>query len=202
MRSSILATLLLAAAATASAQTNSVTFSILQPQYSSASARVEGEKMPIAFNTRSGFRLGYSHSIGRGAFDIDVARISAPASATFPEGTFGVGTLTLTPISATVSLHGGSGRFDTYIGAGAAYVMTGDLHSDEMAAQGVDRIGIGNDLTYVVNAGAGVAMSPAVSLTLDARYMPVGVSATVAGSPQAEVKFNALTWGAGLRWRF
>jgi opacity protein-like surface antigen len=197
----LLTTLLLTSALSASAQ-NSISFSLLQPQYNSASARVDGENLPISLGGRSGFRLGYSHAVGRAAFDVDIARLSAPASATFPEGKFAVGTLTLTPISASVSLHGNSGRFEPYIGAGAAYVMTGDLRSSELAAEGVDRIGIGNDLTYLVNAGVGVAMSPAVSLTFDARYMPIGVSATVVGSPSADVKFNALTWGAGLRWRF
>lgn len=193
--------LILAIATTASAQTNSVTFSILQPRFSSASARIDGDSMPISFRSRSGFRLGFARSLGRAAFDVDVARMSTPASIATPGGSFGVGTLTLTPISATVSVHGGNDRFTPYIGAGAAYVMTGDLQSSDLAAQGLGRVTVDNDLTYLLNAGLGIAVTPAVSVNLDARYMPVNVAARF-DDGRAQVKFNALTFGAGLRWRF
>lgn len=194
--------LVLAVATTASAQSNGLTFSLVQPQFSGASASLEGERLPITLRSRSGFRLEGSHDFGRASFGIDVARFTAPATATFPQGTIGVGSLTLTPISATVALHGNLGRVQPYIGAGAAYLMTGNLRSRDLDAAGIGAVSVGEDFTFLATTGLVVPVSNGLAFRFDARYMPVSVGARPAVPEKATVKFNAVTIGAGLRWNF
>jgi opacity protein-like surface antigen len=186
----------------AMAQSNRFTLSVLQPKFSSVSATAEGENVPVRMTSRTGFALHAAHEIGRMSFGFSAARFSAPVSATLGQQDVGMGSLTLTPISATVAFHAGNGRVDPYIGGGVAWVMTSNLRSDGLNAVGLDSVSIGDDFTYVVNAGVNIPVTSALVVNLDARYMPVSVSAHAVDAPPAEMKFKTTTIGVGLQWKF
>jgi opacity protein-like surface antigen len=189
-------------ASSAMAQSNSVTLSIAQPRFSGESAIADGERIPVGMQSRTGFGIEAAHQFGRASVALAVHRSSSPVSASFDTQTMRAGSLTVTPISATFALHRGSGRIDPYAGAGIAYVMTGNLRSRDLDTIGLGRLSVSNDVTYLVNAGAGIAISPTLRLKLDARYMPVRVKATAIDATSARLKFNSLTTSAGLQWSF
>ena len=184
------------------AQSNSVTLSLLQPQFSNESASTQDEQIPIELQSRTGFAIEAAHQFGRTSIGVRVARMTSPLEAEFDTTTVGAGSLTLTPISANLMVHGRRGRFEPYAGAGAAYVMTSNLHSGGLDSLGLGSVQVENDLTYVLNAGAVVAISPRFGVNFEARYMPVDVTAESDFAGNGDVKFKTLTLGAGLKWSF
>jgi outer membrane protein W len=202
MKRLLLLTTILLAASTASAQTNSLTLNLFQSRFSSASAVADGERIPIGLRSRTGYGIEAAHDFGRSILAVAITRSTTPVGASFGTQPMSAGSLTVTPISATFAVHSGNARVDPYIGAGLAYVMTGNLRSNDLDTIGLGSMNVGNDLTYVINGGVSFGMSRALRLKLDARYMPVSVSATAADATRGELKFKALTIGAGLQWTF
>jgi opacity protein-like surface antigen len=196
MRQLLIVITLFLLATTAAAQ-NTVSVSILHPQFSSVSASADGESIPVGLDSRTGFAIEAAHKAGRLAFGMSASRFNAPASASLGADRVGVGSLALMPVTADMTYQGNAGRVAPYIGAGIAYVTTGNLHSNTLGS-----IAVGNDFTYNVKAGLDVALSPRVAINLGARYMPVSVSAIAGGEPSGRLKFNTLTIGAGLQWSF
>ena len=202
MKKLLLISIATLAASAAMAQSNTITLSALQPQFSGESATTGGERIPLGLRSKVGYEIEAAHRVGRTSFAIAAGRMSAPATAPVTGGRVGVGSMALTPITAAIALHGGSGRFDPYIGAGAAYVMTGNLRSTNLDSLGLGTVSLGNDFTYIVNAGFAVAVSPGVGLKFDARYMPVSVGALAADGSRGHVEFNTVTLAAGVQWKF
>lgn len=193
--------MLLGIAASAAAQ-SAVTLSVVHPQYSSESVTAGGERSPVSLSSRTGFGLGFMHRWQRLSTAIDVMRLSAPASAGFDSVPLAAGDVRTTTFSAIAAIHGGTtGRIDPYVGAGLAWVTTGDLHSADLDRSGLGTVSVGNDLAYVLNAGLAVPIRNALAVGLDARYMPVNVDAR-AGGQSGRLQFNALTIAASLRWSF
>lgn len=190
--------LLFIIAASAMAQSNSITLSAVQPQYSGVSAGTGGDSIPLGLRARTGYQIEAAHRFARTSLALSASHVSAPANS----DEVGIGSIALTPIAATVAMHGGGDRFDPYIGVGAAYVMTGNLRSASLDALGFGTVSLGNDFTYLLKVGAAIRVAPSVAVKLDARYMPVSVSATAADSTTAHVRFNALTFAAGVQWSF
>ena len=184
--------LLLLVSSSAFAQSNSITFSLLQPQFGGESAIAEGERIPVGLASRTGFAIGAERRFGRFSAGIHASRLSSPASAE----DIRVGSLTLTPISANVALHGSGRRIAPYAGAGAAYVMTSNLRSDT-----IGRVDVGNDVTWLLNAGVNVRATERFSVNFDIRYMPIGVDVKANGTG-GDLEFRTITTGAGLRWNF
>lgn len=117
-------------------------------------------------------------------------------------------TLEMIPITATLQWHlNPAGRFDPYIGAGAAYILFDDLDgSDDLDDIALDAIDFEDDAGLVVNAGASFDITPNFALNIDAKYVPLESSATAvfATGPEArsDIEINPLILSAGLSFQF
>lgn len=134
----------------------------------------------------------------------DVAfRSSNPAIPVFTGGA-----LEMIPITATLQFHfNPAGRFDPYIGAGAAYVLFDDLDSeDDLDDLDIDSIELEDDAGFVANAGVSIDLTRTFALVLDAKYVPVSSAATAvfASGPgvATDVDINPLILSAGLSLQF
>lgn len=111
------------------------------------------------------------------------------------------------PITAVLQFHlAPNGRFDPYIGAGAAYVLIDDVDTpDELNNIDFESLDFDDDVGLALNAGLGIRLTNNLGLTLDAKYVPLESSATaVAAVGNQEVKFdiNPVILSAGLSLRF
>jgi outer membrane protein W len=198
MKTFVLALLLLATAA-AFGQDNSVVLRLTSSQFSGESASIEGEeRLPFSLSSNAGIGIGFAHQFSpRFSATFDVTRLRPDVKADIDGIGIDGGTLSLTPLTAIARVHG---RY-VYAGAGLAYVMTGDLRSNDLDLTGIGSVSVDNDLTYVLNAGVSVPAGKSLHIDFDARYIPVEVDAkTNAG--RGSLKFNSLLLGVGLGWRF
>ncbi|MDP9194156.1 MAG: outer membrane beta-barrel protein [Acidobacteriota bacterium] len=113
----------------------------------------------------------------------------------------------LMPITAVLQFHlAPNGRFDPYVGAGAAYVLIDDVDTpEELNNIDFESIDFKDDVGLVLNAGLGIRLTNNFGLTLDAKYVPLESSATaVRTTGNQEVKFdiNPVILSAGLSLRF
>lgn len=111
------------------------------------------------------------------------------------------------PITAVLQFHfAPNGRFDPYIGAGAAYVLIDDVDTpDELNNIDFESLDFDDDVGLALNAGLGIRLTNNLGLTLDAKYVPLESSArAVAAVGNQEVKFdiNPVILSAGLSLRF
>jgi outer membrane protein len=114
----------------------------------------------------------------------------------------------LMPITAVLQFHlAPNGRFDPYVGAGAAYVLIDDVDApDELSNLDFESIDFDDDVGLALNAGLGIKLTNNLALTLDAKYVPLSSSARAvrSGSTGADVKFdmNPVILAGGLSLRF
>ena len=111
------------------------------------------------------------------------------------------------PITAVLQYHfAPTGRFDPYVGAGAAYVLIDDVDApDELNNIDFESLDFDDDVGLALNAGLGIRLTNNLGLTLDAKYVPLESSANaVAAVGNQEVKFdiNPVILSAGLSLRF
>src|SRR5687768_11621707 len=113
-----------------------------------------------------------------------------------------LGDVELTPITAMVQAHfRPSGPLDVYVGAGGAYVMTGDLDSADLREDGLAPLKLEEETTFVVGGGVTWSFSDRVGASLDARYLPLTLHAK-AGGASADADIDPLIISAGIRFRF
>ena len=118
--------------------------------------------------------------------------------------TVDLGKASLTPITFGGQLHlAGRSRVDPYVGAGAAYVLAGDLHSPDLEVGGRGRLELDDKLTWYANAGIGVEIVQGFSLVADGRYLAYETSSrsTVTGGEE-DLDFTPLLVSLGLRFQF
>lgn len=157
------------------------------------------------FDDGSGFGASLARSFGPLSAELALFRLSTPASIR-ANGTdvFSLGDIDVTPITAMLRYHFLRGRaWDVYAGAGAAYVRTGDIESDDTRAEGLEPIQVDNVTTAVFGGGIAYDFGNRLGVTLDARYLPL----TLRGRPEAdedeiEADLDPLVLSAGLRIRF
>jgi outer membrane protein len=111
------------------------------------------------------------------------------------------------PITAVLQLHlAPNGRFDPYVGAGAAYVLIDDVDTpDELNNIDFERLDFKDDVGLALNAGLGIRLTNNFGVTLDAKYVPLESSArAVRTTGNQDVKFdiNPVILSAGLSLRF
>jgi outer membrane protein W len=111
------------------------------------------------------------------------------------------------PITAVLQFHlAPNGRFDPYIGAGAAYVLINDVDTpDELNNIDFESIDFQDDVGLALNAGLGIRLTNNLAITLDGKYVPLESSATaVRGGSNQDVRFdiNPVILSAGLSLRF
>lgn len=190
----LLLTLLLATSAVA--QSNAVSVSVFQPTFNGGAATIDGDRVGIDLKSRTGFGAGFTHTAGSWSFTVDARQLRAPVTAGFSPRA-NAGTLDMTPVTALVHYN----RGPLFIGAGIADVMTGNLHSSDLDAMGIRDVSVGDDVTYVIDGGFTLPLRGPVGVAIEGRYMPVSVDAQSLGR-KATLKFDALTVGASLRWKF
>jgi len=117
---------------------------------------------------------------------------------------FDLGDLNLVPVMFGAQAHlAGRSRIDPYIGAGAAYVMANDLHSEDLDAVGLGRIEVDNELTYYASAGVAFELTRGLGIVVDGRWVHFEPSTQAAGTGEEEdVELSPLIISAGLRFRF
>jgi outer membrane protein W len=111
------------------------------------------------------------------------------------------------PITGVLQFHfAPNGRFDPYIGAGAAYVLIDDVDTpDELNNIDFERLDFKDDVGLALNAGLGIKLSNNLAITLDGKYVPLESSArAVRTTGNEDVKFdiNPVILSAGLSLRF
>lgn len=111
------------------------------------------------------------------------------------------------PITAVLQFHlAPNGRFDPYVGAGAAYVLIDDVDAPgELSNLDFESLDFDDDVGLALNAGLGVKLTDNFGLTFDAKYVPLESSATAVRTGGAtDVKFdiNPVILSAGLSLRF
>jgi outer membrane protein W len=158
----------------------------------------------VEFDTGSGYGVSISRTFAhRWAGELSVFRLSS-------EGQLRTGNLTvvdlgdveLTPVMAMLQFHlRPDAPFDIYIGAGAAYVLTGDLDSDDLRADGLAPLELDDVTTAVVGAGLAWTFKGRWGLAVDARYLPLTLRGRAQGQ-QADAGMDPLIVSAGLRVRF
>lgn len=152
--------------------------------------------------------LGYGASVN--FFLSDRISIEIAASKTSPETTIrrrtiggAAGDFDIVPITGVVQFHlAPNGTFDPYIGAGAAYVLFGDVDG----VDDIQNIDVEDDVGLAVNAGLDIKIGPRWGIVLDGKYVPIesNASAIIVGhSDQAgRVDVSPIILSAGLRLRF
>lgn len=152
----------------------------------------------IGANIFWGSRISTEFAIVRVQNDLNFRTRTINTSATEVE---------MMPITAILQFHlAPSGRIDPYIGAGAAYVLFGDVDRPaELSNIDFERLDFEDDFGFALNAGVGIKITNNFGLTLDAKYVPLESSATaVRPIGDADVKFdmNPVIFSAGATLRF
>lgn len=162
--------------------------------------------MDLAFEDGDGYGASVNMFYGNW-FSVEAAVFNVRSDASIAlDAPFGIdlGTMSLTPISLGGQLHVlGDSRFDPYIGAGGAYILGGDLLSQDSEAGGIGRIELESQATYYVNAGVALRLTEGFGLVVDARqyqYEPSSQSSTT--GVERDLEINPRIYSAGVRLRF
>ncbi len=111
-----------------------------------------------------------------------------------------LGTLKLRPISAMVKVHPFCpGPVDIWIGAGGAWVWTGDLTSADLSTAGIGRVTVKSRAAFLAGLGADFRIVPHVWLGIQGSYFllkPDSYGATGAVQP---LTLNPTVVSAGFR---
>jgi outer membrane protein W len=159
-----------------------------------------GDGFGVAVNWFWGQR--FSTELSASALTMD-AGLLLPVDAGEPF-LFDLGSVDLTPITATLQFHFARDSFiDPYVGVGAAWVMADDLESDDLDQLGVGPIEVNDEVTYVLNAGFGVRLTNFFGLYLDGKYIPLEPATRAIGDEEdIDLEINPLIVSAGLKFRF
>lgn len=116
--------------------------------------------------------------------------------------TFNIGKLRMTPITATVQAHlARASRFDAYVGAGAAYVRTSNLHSSDLDAAGVGTVSVKSKFTWTALGGISYGVMRQLAISADARYIGYKPDSGPSNAV-VKLKLNPVLYSLGLRFRF
>lgn len=206
MKRAVFVMALLLCAAPLAAQERSVEFTLWGSMVEMQGDSTLADTFETDFDSGSGFGLSAGFFLTeRFAVELAAFSLSADASFSHPDiGEFDMGEAELFPISLGVQFHfAGQGRFDPYVGAGAAYVLVDDFESDDLTNLGVGTVEADDEVTYYVNAGLGFMFTDGFGLALDARYIPFESTTTASVAPgEEDIEFTPLVYSAGLRFRF
>ncbi|HEX8619460.1 MAG TPA: OmpW family outer membrane protein [Thermoanaerobaculia bacterium] len=202
-RNALIPSLILALALTApgyAQQSHEVGIWVSQPVINRSNA-LEGLPLALDLDEQTGFGVGSRRTFSdRWALSLDAMSVKADATLDDAGTTVAdLGPLSLTPIAAVAQFR----LFrNVWVGAGAAYVITGDLSSADLDAAGIGDIQLDNEIAPVAAAGIDVPLSRRISLSFDARYMPLELRAKIAGDEEkSTITVDPLIVSAGIRVR-
>lgn len=150
---------------------------------------------------------GFGGSIGRSfnrnlTAELAVTHVSGGTALADATDRIDSGDLDLTPISV-MALWGFGERVRPYVGAGVAYVLTGDVSSDELDQEGIGTAEIDDEVVPVFGAGVAVRLGANNAFRLDARYMGLDPDVTVAIDPEeVSLHLDPLILSLGFQWSF
>ena len=162
------------------------------------------------FGTEFEERAGYGMSVDWGfarmfALEGSVFFLRANADLILDDGVtlVDIGTVNLKPVSVGVQFRPLQTRIFPYLGAGATYMVGGDLVSGELTTGGQGTIEMDNGVTYYGNAGIGFRILEGLSIVADGRYIPfeTDTTSTVTGVTQ-EMDLTSTIYSLGLRFKF
>lgn len=113
-----------------------------------------------------------------------------------------LGTFNVTPITATLRAHFGSGAVDFYVGAGAAYVLLDDLISDDLSSLGTEIVEVDDEVTWLANAGLGWWFSDAFGVGIDAKWIGLEADTLSDTGEELQLELDPLMISGGLLLRF
>lgn len=153
--------------------------------------------------------LGYGAAVN--FFVSDRISIELAASKTSPETRIrrrvvgdAATSIDIVPITGVVQFHFAPNSFiDPYIGAGAAYMLVGDVDG----AEDIQAIDVKDDVGLAVNAGLGIKLGPRFGLLFDGKYVPIESDATariVGSNNESTGSFDVspIILSAGIQLRF
>ena len=162
------------------------------------------------FGTEFEERTGYGMSVDWGfsrmfALEGSVFFLRANADLILDDGVtlVDIGTVNLRPVSAGIQFRPLQSRIFPYLGAGATYMVTGDLVSGELTTGGQGTIEMENGVTYYGNVGIGIRLLEGLSIVADGRYIPfeTDTTSTTTGVTQ-EMDLTSTIYSVGLRLKF
>jgi outer membrane protein len=118
---------------------------------------------------------------------------------------FDVGSLDLTPITATVQWHFAqrTALLAPYVGAGISYVMADDIASDDLRLIGIERVEIDSGVALAGQAGLDIALGRGFAVAVDAKYIRYRPDSAPPGDPETlELELDPLIFSAGLKLRW
>lgn len=115
-----------------------------------------------------------------------------------------LGSLDLLPISLLAQFHlAKDSRFDPYLGAGVAYVMSDDLVSDDLDALEAGAVDLEDLATWAINGGLVVRLTDNFRVVVDARYFDYKPTSFSTGDDtQVDLEIKPLLLSLGARFRF
>jgi len=156
------------------------------------------------FESGSGYGASISRMFGaRVSGELSIFRTASGGTLRANNSTLAdLGDVELTPIMAMARYHfRPDAPLDVYLGAGAAYVMNGDLDSADLRADGLAPLDLEEETAVVFGGGITWAFSDRLGATLDARFLPLTLRANANGQ-SADAGIDPLIVSAGLRIRF
>jgi outer membrane protein W len=190
----------------AAAQSTGVTLWLTSQGNEDGGRFAAGDTEQVRFDSGSGFGAGVSRMFAR-SISGELAIFRTSSSADVREGSemlADLGDIELMPITAMVRYHFRPGKVvDVYAGAGAAYVSFDDLNSADLRAAGLAPVRIEDELTPAIGGGLLFSFGPRWGAAVDARYIPLEISARAAGDTDVlRTDLNPLLLSAGVRLRF
>lgn len=166
----------------------------------------------VSFDADQGWGLGANLFIG-GRFSLEIAAATVnpevsidPVNSPIPG--FAAGDMQMIPITGVAQFHfAPNGAFDPYVGFGVAYVLFDDVDDprnlDDVEIRSID---FDDDYGTVINAGLTFAVTRAIGINLDAKYVPTDAKARVrftdGAGDELEIDINPLILSAGIRVMF
>ena len=205
MKSILLMTMMVCLALPMSAQSTEAGLWITRQMNEDGGHFAAGDDAEARFDDGSGYGVSVSRRLGaRLSGELALFRTSASAGVLDGSMRFNLGDVELTPITAMLRFHfAPEHRFDVHVGAGLAYVQTGDLDSADLRTAGLAPVRLEDETKLTFGAGATISISPRVALGLDARYIPLDLGGRIPDEPERfSADFNPLLLSAGIKLRF
>jgi outer membrane protein W len=155
------------------------------------------------FDDGHGFGVSVARRIRQSPLSAELSmfRTTSGAELTDDVESLSIGDVKLLSTMGMLRWHFRAGQpLDVYAGAGIAYVVTGELSSAAMRAEGINPITLDDPFVWVAGGGVTYDFTPRLGVALDARYMPVELRRTN-GEPTS-AGLDPLLVSAGLRIRF